>query len=278
MRYETYMRKLDLTKRILEIGPLNAPILSKQEAPFVYYADILPTEAVKDFYARCANISSETVCDIDFVITTNYTQTFKDVEKFDYVVSSHVLEHMPRLIEFFQDIQGVLRQGGELVVFLPDSRYCFDHFRSPTSFAELYYIHTQGLPFAPWQVLDSTMAVELNDPAHYHLGSNMYPLLSTRKNFEASLQLFNQSLAGEYIPTHYSVFTPLSFLLLMHDMLRAHLIGFRVLEYFPTPKHDFTFGARLELAPELMQSESLREEEMRKIRKIMATIEDIENR
>lgn len=146
--FASYVSDIDVSKRILEIGPLNDPIFSKQEAN-VFYADIRSTDEIKKAHASDPHVIKENIVDIDFVIKNSYEKSLSHVDKFDYVVSSHVLEHMPRLIEHFQDIATVLNKKGMLYAFLPDHRYCFDHCRAPTSFAEADYIHSQGIQVPP---------------------------------------------------------------------------------------------------------------------------------
>ena len=276
MRMENYLSGIDLGKRILEIGPLANPVLQKNEAD-VWYADILSTQEVKALYQNDASVDKEAICEIDFVIRTSYTETCTNVAKFEYILSSHVLEHMPRLIEFFQDTVSILSTRGKMYIFLPDSRYCFDHFRNPTSFAEIYYIHTQGLAFAPWQVLDSSnMAVPLNDPKVFCANKRNFPLLAQRQPFSRAKNNFEKALAGEYLPSHYSVFTPASFLLLLHEMTRAGVLPYKLITFFPTRKNDFTFGLVLEACPELSNSVELSNQEMVRLRREMVRLVDYE--
>lgn len=277
MRLPQYLSDLNLTKRILEIGPLSSPLLHKHEAN-VYYADILPTEEVKKHYQADKSIRQEDICEIDFVIHDSYTNALKDAPKFDYVLSCHVLEHVPRFIEFFQDIANVLHEKGHIYLFLPDSRYCFDRFRSPTSFAELYYIHTRNIPVAPWQILDSVnMSIPMNDPGILWAHRNAYPMLAKRSPFSHAKKIFEDALQGQPIAAHYSVFTPESFLLILHDMMRAGLLPFKVIHFFPTPPRDFTFGGVLELCREMTTDEALAGQEMKKIRNILLQLADIED-
>jgi len=272
---QNYLADLDLDKRILEIGPLAAPLLNKKEAN-VFYADILPTKEIKAFYQNEPEVDKDAVCEIDFVIRGSYAESLKNVAKFDYIISCHVLEHMPRLLDFFQDAVNILNPQGKIYALLPDCRYCFDHFRSPTSFAELYYIHTQGLKFVPWQVLDSHMAVPLNDPRIFATEKKLFHLLTQRQSFDDSKNIFQKSLAGEYVPGHFSTFTPESFLLLLHESVRAGILPFKLVNFFPTSKYDFTFAAVLEACPELLQSSSLSENEMGRLREEMVKLVDYE--
>jgi SAM-dependent methyltransferase len=271
---ENYLSDMDLGKRILEIGPLDNPVLNKDEAD-VYYADILSTEEVTAFYRNDATVNKDTICEIDYIIHGSYTETFKHpAAKFDYILSCHVLEHMPRLIEFFQDTVNILNTHGKMYIFLPDCRYCFDHFRSPTSFAEMYYIHTQGLAFAPWQVLDSYMSVPLNDPTIFATNKRLFPLLAQRQPFANAKESFEKALDGKFMNCHYSAFTPESFLLLLHEMTRAGVLPYKLAAFFPTPPNDFTFGAVLEACLELPESAELSDQETGRLRRVMIQLVD----
>ena len=237
----------------------------------------MPTQEIRAFYQKDANVNKDAICEIDFVIHRSYTEACKNTEKFDYIISSHVLEHMPRLIEFFQDTVNILNTHGKMYIFLPDCRYCFDHFRSPTSFAELYYIHTQGLEFAPWQVLDfSNMCVPLNDPKIFSTNKRLFSLLTKRTSFANAKASFEKALEGKFVAVHFSTFTPQSFLLLLHEMIRAGFFPYKLVNFFPTPKNDYTFGIVLEACPELPDSAELSEQEMNKARRMMIQLVDYE--
>jgi SAM-dependent methyltransferase len=266
---------LEPGKRILEIGPLDKPMLKKNDAD-VYYADILSTQEVKARYQNEAGVNKAAICEIDFVIRGSYTETFRNVQKFDYIISSHVLEHVPRLIEFFQDTVNILNTHGKMYLFLPDCRYCSDYFRRPTSFAELYYIHTQGLKFAPWQVLDRYMQVPLNDPKIFATNKRLFPLLAQREPFAKARERLEKALDGEFTPVHYSTFTPQSFLLLLHEMTRAEIFPYKLVDFFPTQQYDFTFGAALEACPELPGAAEMSELVMDRLRGEMLHLVDHE--
>ena len=65
----------DKEKRILELGPLNRPIIKKNEYPNVFYADIRSTEEVKELYSgndylntTGIQVDIDTIENIDFVL------------------------------------------------------------------------------------------------------------------------------------------------------------------------------------------------------------------
>ena len=46
-----YVSDMDVSKRILEIGPLANPIFTKRDAN-IFYADIRSTDEIKELYAK----------------------------------------------------------------------------------------------------------------------------------------------------------------------------------------------------------------------------------
>ena len=91
------------------------------------------------------------------------------MEKFDYVVASHVLEHMQDIIGFFQDISGIMKPGGKLCIIYPDKRYCFDHFRESASFRDAYDVFTRGRTETARMVLDF-FSMSVNEIIQYFIG------------------------------------------------------------------------------------------------------------
>jgi SAM-dependent methyltransferase len=232
-----YVSDMDVSKRILEIGPLANPIFTKRDAN-IFYADIRSTDEIKELYAKDSNVNVNDVCSIDFVIKDSYEKSLNHVDKFDYVVSSHVLEHVPRIIEFFQDIATILNKDGMLYFVLPDHRYCFDHFRVPTSFAEAYFIHSQDIKIPPWRVFDAALEyISLNDPRRLWSKDGIAKeTLSRRNTFENAVKALDQVLEGQYVDAHFSVFSPKSFVLLLYNMINARLFPFRCTAFYPTEK------------------------------------------
>ena len=166
-----------------------------------------------------------------------------------------MLEHVPRIIDFFQDIATILNKSGKLYLILPDHRYCFDHFRSPTSFAEAFFIHSQGIEVPPWRVFDSTLeAIPLNDPVRlWTKGGIATETLSRRKSFEGAVKVLDRVLEGQYVDAHFSVFSPRSFILLLYNMVNARLFPFKCTAFYPTEKDSFNFAAVFQVCSEILQ-------------------------
>jgi SAM-dependent methyltransferase len=272
-----YLKTINLSKRILEIGPLHAPLVGKDDGEHVYYVDIRSTEDVKEEYKNEDSIDKNKICDIDYVMQGSYTETFASVPKFDYVISSHVIEHIPRLIDFFLDISNIFTKTGLLYLLIPDHRRCFDAYRSPTSFAEAYYIHTQNIPFAPWRILDFYLEAAPKHSAGFIRENNLVSpevALPARETFASAKKRYEALCSGDLPPqAHYSVFTPRSFLLLMYNMAGASLFPFKLRLFFPTPRDDLTFVAVLKTCPDMLRDANLQTIERGKIAKLMCEVE-----
>lgn len=67
-----------------------------------------------------------------------------DDQSQDFVIASHILEHMADPLGQIEDIHRILRPGGILLLLLPDRRFTFDSTRPPTPLAHLVADHAAG--------------------------------------------------------------------------------------------------------------------------------------
>lgn len=120
----------------LEIGALVNPILHRQDGN-VFYADHLSTGGLKKQFSWDKNFDFDRLVSVDFVWDNH--QPFKECvgREFDYVVASHVGEHVPNLIGWIDQISNVLTAKGQLRLALPDGRYCFDMKRQDSRLSDL---------------------------------------------------------------------------------------------------------------------------------------------
>lgn len=63
----------------------------------------------------------------------------------DFVIASHVIEHLAEPLGFLDDIHRVIRPGGAALLLVPDRRRTFDSARAPTSLAHLVAEHAAGV-------------------------------------------------------------------------------------------------------------------------------------
>lgn len=58
-------------------------------------------------------------------------------ETYDFVMASHVLEHIANPLRALQEFKRVLKPGGVVLILVPDKRYTFDHRRPFTPFEHI---------------------------------------------------------------------------------------------------------------------------------------------
>lgn len=251
----------DRNSRILEIGPLNGPIISKKEFPNVFYCDIRSTEEIKKLYfsndylkATGIQINVDDIVDIDFVIKDSYKSTFSNIERFDYVVLSHVMEHMEDILGFFNDIRYVLKPGGKLGILYPDKRYCFDHFRTSATFADAYEVFVKGNKENARKVLDFFLnVIPENNPERYWNNDCLNKLLE-KKDSTNIFDTYMKALQGEKIDdVHYWVFSDKSFLKFLYDCISMEAIEFSCVDFIPTQQNSQQFLIILQYFPQIRQ-------------------------
>ena len=216
MDFRKYVKKkyLKSTDRILEFGPLIRPTATKKTHPGIQFADVRSTEDIKKLYTSNEYLKStgltvdiNSVVDIDYVVKDSYKKTFKDVEKFDVVILSHVIEHMPDIIEFFQDIKSVVKKTGRLVIIYPDARYCFDHFRNGTSFIDAYDVYTNKQSSSK-RIFDFVYNVVDENNAWLFWNDKKESDIIPKNEFSKAVEAYEKSIEGE-LPddTHFWPFS-----------------------------------------------------------------------
>ena len=240
--------------RILELGPLNRPIADKSIYPNTFYCDVRSTEDVRKLYsgndyleATGIMVDPNTIVPVDYVIQENYEKTFENVEKFDYVIASHVLEHMEDLIFALRDISAVLKPSGTFCIIYPDKRYCFDHFRTSASFRDAYKVFRNGTVENASMVLDFYYSVvPENNPYLFWRKDGILQHLPTA-SFESAVEHYEQAVNGVKMDdVHYWPFSDMDFLKFLYDCTRAKLIPFCCTSFWPTAENGQQFMIALQ--------------------------------
>ena len=254
MDFREYAREkvIKKTDRILEFGPLNRPTVKRAEYPSVYYADIRNSEDIKKLYtgndyleSTGIHVDLDTIVDIDYVVNDTYEKSFKGVEKFDVIILSHVIEHVPDIVNFFQEVTGLLKKNGKLVIIYPDARYCFDHFRNGTTFVDAYsaYAEKRMNYSAVFDFVNNV--VHENDPSYFWNNESQNDILPTTE-FTKTIQAYKNAKNDE-LPddVHFWPFADYQFVKFLYDLDRAGLSHFEIGEFYETQENTQEFMAIL---------------------------------
>ena len=249
------MHRIDLLRqhidvahgRGLEIGPLVSPVVTKEMGE-IYYADHATTEELREWYRPDPAIDENAILPVDFVWgAQTLLEAVGDKAPFDYVVASHVVEHVPDLIGWLQEISAILRPGGRLSLCAPDRRFTFDARRRATDLADVIEAHLLRLRRpAVRAVFDHFYRYVLPvDPQAMWRGERGHhdPPLDIKGALDMA---GTAATTTKYIDTHCWVFSDASFLSLLRGIMEAGLIDLRVVSFTATRINDIEFFIALE--------------------------------
>ena len=116
----------------LELSPFAAPVLGPSRG---LSCDVIPYDDLV-IRAKAQGYNPRKVAKPDFIIDPSVGLQGVS-QRFNTIVSSHVIEHTPDLVGHLSDIQNLLLPGCRYFLFIPDKRYCFDHFLPDTTIADV---------------------------------------------------------------------------------------------------------------------------------------------
>ena len=229
-RTDLLLRSIDVaTSKGLELGPLTSPVVHRDMGD-IRYLDHIDTDGLRARYATHDGFDVDAIVPIDFVSHGSVRSAVGDNVVFDYVIASHVIEHVPDLVGWLGDIRSVLRDDGVLSLAVPDHRRCFDALRSPTVTAEVIHAHLTGATTpSPRQVFDHySCAVAWRGFISWFEEPPFAELVPVHSETEALDRATAIAGSDEYQDVHCWVFTPASFIRLCGSLQRLHLVPFSV--------------------------------------------------
>jgi hypothetical protein len=254
-RQSKLLQGIDLSRAEgLEFGPLSRPIL-RRPAARVAYVDHVGTVALRQKYRADPKVAVSDIVDVDVVWSTGalrgaIEQAFPGTRRwFDYVIASHVIEHVPDVIWWLAEIRSVMSSGAALRLIIPDRRFTMDIARRETGMADMLsaYLAQARRPQAR-EILDFYCQFQRVDAARawagQHVSYSQYPIGQAA----TALELAQSAIDGAYHDVHCSVFTPRSFLMLMHDLARLGMIWFSFAKIHATARNELDFFVHLQAA------------------------------
>jgi SAM-dependent methyltransferase len=231
---------------IMEIGPLNKPFIRKSETN-VIYVDHADTEMLRRKYAVGHGFDPSEIVDVDAVWGQNSLADCLAGRKVDYVIASHVIEHVPDLITWLKELSSILNENGEIRLVVPDKRFTFDYTRRPTEMPEVIEAHVRRARRPQlWNILDHVLNVRAVDGNAAWQGPLPLEQIPNLHTFEQAFSLAESTIHTEdYHDVHCWVFTPESFANLMATMVQHDLIDLECHEFQDTQEGTIEFAVFL---------------------------------
>ena len=246
-RLKLFQVPLDPNLKGMEIGPLDRPLVKKSECQ-VIYVDHLHTSDLLKKYQHDNGVNQKEIVEVDFVWKGSYSEILSETAKLDFVVASHVIEHVPDLIYFLQDLSQVMKVGGLVYLVVPDKRFTFDFLREKSTISEILAVSLLK-PQKPNLIQIMNELVLASDHS-IHDGWNKtdigYTPNPSRTLFEAFEIAKKLNLDKNYFDVHCWIFTPESFVEIVKQLNDLNLIDFKVNNIIETAHMEFEFYCVIE--------------------------------
>lgn len=228
--------------RGVEIGASHAPIAPKGAGYDVQIIDHATRDELLEKY-KDEEVKLENIEDVDFVWKgETYAELTGKKDYYDWIIASHVIEHVPNLVGFINSCDEILNETGVLSLAVPDVRFCFDHFRPISGLSKVVDAHYQKhTVHTPGSVAEFNLNLVKRDDLP---GWGENTLLKDRYSFtnsrEKVLEYLDRSVnGGDYLDCHAWCFTPHSFRLIIADLYDLGLIKMREVGFFPSEGCEF---------------------------------------
>lgn len=213
----------------LEIGPLHAPVAPKRDGWRVETVDHGDAETLRARYHDSPDVDTTLIEDVDHVSDgRSLVEVIGGAARYDWILASHVAEHVPDLLGFLKDCDTLLKPGGRLVVALPDKRRCMDALRPLSTTGDVLQAHAEGRRrHHPARAFDCiARAVQLG--GLYGWGAGHGGEVTLQYGPELARAAFDTFLAADdYQDIHGWVFAPPSFRLIVEELNLIGLCGLR---------------------------------------------------
>lgn len=237
--------------RGLEIGAQTRPVVTRDMGA-VEYVDRATTAELRKWYENDPAIDRAALVEVDHVWgERTLLECVGGKRAFAYVIASHVLEHVPDLLGWLDEIAAVLIDGGIASFVVPDKRFTFDILRRTSSSSELVdaYLRRLRRP-EPRQIFD-----------HFHnhrdIGneavrrgeiqpSDLPPMHTPQRLTDICRHVLT---TGEYLDAHCWVFTPRSFVEALDFANGLGLLPFEIAALYPTSANTDEFFVSLRRLP-----------------------------
>jgi len=224
----------------LEIGPSHNPIAPKSQGFNVHVLDYLSAGELREKF-KDEDADLDRIEEVDFIGHGKPLPELVGGEhRYDWLIASHVIEHIPDPVSFLIGCERVLRPDGVVSLIVPDKRYCFDHFRPLSTTGELLDAFEQKRTRpTPGSVFDYTVDTVARDGRiawSAHDSGEFSPLFG----FERARSHWDRARhSDDYMDAHIWRFVPESFRLIMQDLQRLGLTNLRLKKEFGTTGHEF---------------------------------------
>ncbi len=232
-RQEFINKYLDTSSvKMLEIGAFASPTFEQSERD-IKFMDWSSTEELIQTLEDNPE-KAKKVVRVDYAIKDKNFANYIE-EKFDLVIANHVVEHIPDLIRWLQNISQILNDEGSIFLAVPHKEYTFDKIRSITSLTQIIRNYLEDLKTpSVYQVFDH---IYFRRPISVgsDVWNNNFQHLIDDKQFNSAdeaLQVAQRLIAQKgYVDAHCNVFSCESFIEICTELKLSGYINLEVVGF-----------------------------------------------
>ena len=229
--------------RGVEIGALDKPTVAKSEGDIIY-VDHTDRDGLLSIFGH-TDMDLSKILEVDAVWgDKRLRECLPAGRAVDYVVASHVVEHVPDLLGWLIEVREVLAPCGQLRLAVPDRRYTFDLARRESELPDVLdaYLRQARIPL-PRAVMEFVLYTHEVKARDAWLGlidpeSLRRPACPVQDAMTLARDVLER---GRYLDSHCWIFTPRSFAGLMEQLAESGLLGLECAEFHDTALFDHEF-------------------------------------
>lgn len=233
----------------LEIGPSLRPCAPKSEGYHVEIVDWLDRQGLIDKY-QGMGLDTSKIEDVDYIWDGHsYAEVTGKRDSYDYIIASHVIEHVPDFIGFLNDCSSMLKPNGILSLAVPDKRFTLDHFRMVTTTGKVINDHLSKEKYGSMGALTDYWNHVIRRDGLTSWQRRQHKMIKKTYEFihdeEFNRQIYKDSVGVEAVRDfHQNVFTPASFELLIYELWEYELIDLKIATLWDTTAEEFIVSMR----------------------------------
>lgn len=212
-RRELLLSMFDPTGFGLEVGPSYNPLLPKSLGYRVETVDHVDAATLREKYTNGGGVDTALIEEVDYVSDGgSLADLIGEKERYDFIVASHVIEHVTDIIRFLRDCEALLKPDGVLVLAVPDKRFCFDVLRPVSTVGQaLQAFHEQRVRHPAGTVFDHISMV-CTKAGHEVWLEPTFDDLALRGTADEVLATYEDvRKSSDYVDVHGWQFTPSHF-------------------------------------------------------------------
>lgn len=282
-RKNKILLKVNKEGKGLEVGPSHSPIAPKSDG---YNVEIIDTKEKELLISDFEKIGVDTskIEEVDYIWNgETYADLTKKESYYDWIISSHSIEHTTDLVSFLCDCESILKDDGVLSLAIPDKRFCFDHFRPLTGLGKVIDSYREGKTRHSYGThIEFCLNFCEDNGAGSWRGADKAELELVNDYTYAVSKAESAELSREYTDAHEWCFTCHSFRLMIHDLQQLGYIKFKEVSFIETGEFEFyivlsksgvgTKSGRLSLLKLIDEEQKMNTSKLKRLNKLKRSV------